>query len=320
MRALVFDGSLGFERDYPQPKPSEGEALIRVGLAGICRTDIELTRGYMGFRGIPGHEFVGQVVDAGVGHIVGKRVVGEINCSCGVCELCRGGLDRHCPNRTVLGILGRDGVFADFTVLPEGNLHVVPDAIADEEAVFTEPLAAALEILEQVHIAPDWRIAVLGDGKLGLLIAQVLLASGAEVAIWGHHRAKMGFLEELGARAFLAQEAVNDRAHNFDVVVEATGSWDGLELARILLRPRGTLVLKSTLAAGKDLNLSWLVIEEITVVGSRCGPFLPALRLLSQGAIRTRELIDGKYPIDRWQEAFGRATSPGTKKILLDMR
>jgi alcohol dehydrogenase len=320
MRALVLGDDVRFETDYPDPEVRKGETLIRVRLAGICRTDIELVRGYMGFRGVLGHEFVGDVVRTDRESLAGKRVVGEINCPCDVCELCRRGLGSHCSNRTVLGILGRDGAFADHLVLPDGNLHIVPDGVPDEEAVFAEPLAAALEILEQVHLQPGWRVAVLGDGKLGLLVAQVLNRTGCDITLYGHHQENMALVEDVGIRTLNAREDTQQRQRAFKVVVDATGSWEGLELARNLLRPRGLLVLKSTLAAGRDLNLSWLVVDEITLVGSRCGPFAPAIRLLASRGIRTTPLIEARFPVEQWEAAFRRATTPGAKKVLLDMQ
>jgi len=320
MRALVLDERLQFRPDYPDPRPSPGEALIRVRVAGICRTDLELARGYMGFRGIPGHEFVGEVLRARDASLVGSRVVGEINCPCGACRLCRVGLGRHCPDRTVLGIQARPGAFADLVLLPEANLLVIPEDLPDEEAVFAEPLAAALEILEQVHVGPDARVAVLGDGKLGLLAAQVVARTGARTVLFGRHPEKMAVVRGAGIRTVLAGTDPELGPRPFDVVVEATGSWAGLEDARNLLRPRGVLVLKSTLAASANLNLSWLVVDEITLVGSRCGPFQPAVRLLESGAVRTRELIGGLYPFERWETAFREAAAPGAMKVLLDLR
>jgi len=319
MRALVLDGTLRFVSDYPDPKPGTGECLVGVRKAGICRTDIELTRGYMDFRGIPGHEFVGEVL-AGPPNLQRRRVVGEINCPCGRCRMCRRGLGRHCPNRTVLGIQGRDGAFAEFLVLPEDNLHPVPDSIPDAVAVFTEPLAAALEIPEQVRIEPDSGIAVLGDGKLGILVAQVLNRTGARVTIWGHHREKMAPLEPLGVETRVAGEEPVVPSGEYDLAVEATGSWDGFALARDLVRPRGTIVLKSTLAAGSEINLSTVVVNELTVVGSRCGPFAPALRLLERGEVRTDFLVDAEFPFSQWERAFERANAPGAGKILIDMQ
>jgi len=316
MRALLLDGTLDFVSDYPRPVPGSGEVLVRVRKAGICRTDLELAKGYMGFRGVPGHEFVGEIAE---GERKGERVVGEINCPCGNCALCRRGLGRHCPVRTVLGIQGRDGAFADFLVLPAANLHSVPESVADEVAVFTEPLAAALEILEQVHVQPEARIAVLGDGKLGLLVAQVLRLAGAPVTLVGRHPDKMAPLGHLGVETVTAG-GMKDRGGSYDLVVEATGSWEGFEEAGRLVVPRGTIVLKSTLAVGSEFNLSPLVVNEITVVGSRCGPFAPALRLLARDEIRTGFLIDEVLPLGEWKRAFERAGTPGAKKVLIDMQ
>jgi alcohol dehydrogenase len=316
MRALLLDGSLRLDPDYPDPEPGPGEILVRVRKAGICRTDVELAEGYMSFRGIPGHEFVGEIA---AGERKGERVVGEINCPCGECPLCRRDLGRHCPDRSVLGILGRDGAFAELLTLPEGNLHTVPPSVSDEVAVFTEPLAAALEILEQVHVEPGTRTAVLGDGKLGLLAAQVLHLAGTPVTLFGRHPEKMAPLDGPGLETVTAEEA-GDRAASYDLVVEATGSWEGLEEAGRLVVPRGTIVLKSTLAAGSEFNLSPLVVNEVTVVGSRCGPFAPALRLLERGEIRTGFLLDETYRLEDWEKAFERARTRGARTVLIDMQ
>lgn len=320
MHALYLDGTLSL-RDLPRPVPPDGEALVRVTLAGICNTDIELARGYMAYRGVPGHEFVGVVEAAPDPSWVGARVVGEINAFCGECKTCRAGRPTHCPNRTTLGIAGRDGAFADYLTLPVRNLHRVPDGVSDEEAVFTEPLAAALEILEQSHVRPTDRVVVLGDGKLGLLVAQAL-ANAADVTAIGRHAAKLDILARRGIRVSVGGA---DVAPGADVVVEATGNVDGFRLARCLVRPRGTLVLKSTFAGdlapllnGDGMNfLSALVVDEIALIGSRCGPFAPALRLLAEGRVDVRSLIHARYPLGDALAAFDHAQRPGVLKVLV---
>ena len=270
MKALVFDHELRFVEDYPRPTPGPREALVRVRLAGICNTDLEITRGYMGFRGVLGHEFVGVVEEAADAGWVGRRVVGEINCACGQCPTCRAGRPTHCPHRTTVGIAGHDGVFAEYVQLPLANLHAVPPNVADRQAVFTEPLAAALEISEQVHIRPSERIVVLGDGKLGLLVAQVLALSGCDLLAIGKHPEKLAILERRGIPVQLASDAADLATGCADVVVDCTGRPEGLIAARRLVRPRGRLVLKSTFHDQSDINLTGVVVDEVTLVGSRC--------------------------------------------------
>ncbi|MBI2179025.1 MAG: alcohol dehydrogenase catalytic domain-containing protein [Candidatus Tectomicrobia bacterium] len=316
MLALWF-GEHGLSlREVPEPRPGPGEALVRVRLAGICATDLEILKGYMGFRGVPGHEFVG-VVEGPAGHpLRGRRVVGEINCGCGACALCRGGLERHCPARTVLGILGRDGAFAGRLALPGRNLHEVPGGVAEEAAVFCVPLAACFEPLEQRPELARRRVLVLGDGRLGLLQAQVLREAGAEVAVLGRHPAKLALLEGLGISLFTdpAEAAAGGR---WPAVVEATGSAGGFGLAFSLVAPRGLLVLKSTVAGAAALNLAPAVIGEVEVLGSRCGPFGPALAALASGRIRTAPMVHARFPLARGLEALGRAGEKGTLKVLL---
>lgn len=307
-------------RQVPDPEAGEEEAVIRVKLAGICRTDLELARGYMDFSGIPGHEFVGMVehVNSADGDLrnryVGRRVVGEINCGCGFCDWCLSGLQRHCPDRTVLGILGRDGAFAEYLTLPTGNLHVVPDGMDDETAVFTEPLAAALEILEQVRVKPTDRILVVGDGKLGLLISRVLQIRGCDPLCIGRHESKLNLLRRWGIKAMHRDDY---RPVKCDLVIEASGSPEGFQTALASLRPRGTLILKSTYADRLTLDAAALVIHEITVLGSRCGPFAPALRLLDEGLIPVKDLITSIYPFDETPLALKHAADPDALKILL---
>jgi alcohol dehydrogenase len=315
MRALLLDGKLKLVDDYPTPEPPPGEALIRVSVAGVCNTDLELVKGYMQFRGVPGHEFVGVVERApGAEAWEGRRVVGEINAACGTCLTCRANRPTHCPNRTTLGISGRDGAFAEYLTLPITNLHPVPDAISDEVAVFTEPLAAACEILQQVHVRPTDRVIVVGDGKLGLLCAQVLALTGCDLTVVGHHPEKLEIVARQGIPTALDDTAIEVGA---DIVVEATGHPGGYAAARRLVRPRGTLVLKSTYHASLEVNLTEVVVDEITLVGSRCGPFAPALRLLERGLVQVIPLIQARYPFSEVLTAFEHAAQPGTLKVLV---
>ncbi len=314
MQTLYWNGHrLRLDAAYPTPQADEQTALVRVRLSGICSTDLQIFQGYMGFQGVPGHEFVGEVHD-GPAHLVGTRVVGEINFACGRCAVCARGLGRHCPKRRVMGILNANGSFAEYLTVPVGNLHPVPDSITDEEAVFTEPLAAAFEILQQLHLQPMDTVVVLGDGKLGLLCAQVLHSTGAQVCLVGKHRRKLQVLHKLGLRTALLADWQPTPA---DVVVEATGSTAGLKLAMDTVRPRGTLVLKSTVAADHTISLAPLVINEVTVIGSRCGPFPPALRALAHQRVTVAPFIDKIYPLTAGSDAVGHAARPGTLKILL---
>ena len=330
MQALVLtDAGLALQGDRPLPTLAEDEALIAVRLAGVCATDIELTRGYKGgFRGILGHEFVGDVVAAPPGsEWLGRRVVGEINIGCGHCDLCRRGLGKHCPQRKAIGIQGHDGAFAQYLALPVANLHEVPPAVSDDEAVFTEPLAAAFEVLEQVTVGPDTRVIVQGDGRLGLLCAWVLATTGCDLTVIGRHPQK------------LALAAVNERVHTAlvadgsdevyaalsaqpaDVVVEATGSPAGLEAALRLVRPQGVIVLKSTFADRlKEFDVSKLVVNEISLIGSRCGPFDRALDALAAQRVNVRPLISRRYPLTDGLAAFAYAGEKGVIKVLIDPR
>lgn len=313
MQALWLENRLLSLRHVPEPAVA-GEALIRIRQAGICGTDLELVKGYYPYTGILGHEFVGEVVAAEDPAWVGVRVVGEINAVCGACEACRSGRRSHCPNRTVLGIVNRHGTFAEYTTLPLVNLHRVPDTVPDEMAVFTEPLAAALEIQEQVSIHPTDRVLLIGAGRLGQLIAQTLALTGCDLRVLARHPVQKDLLTARSI-AVIAEDELPLRA--WDVVVEATGSAAGFHLARKAVRPRGTLVLKSTYAGDLTINASALVVDEITVIGSRCGPFDAALRLLEARRVDPTPLIMDIFPLSRAIEAMERAAQPGMLKVLL---
>ncbi len=312
MRAIFFNGDLQYSTDYPEPQRQPGEALIRPHLVGICNTDLEITRGYMNFHGILGHEFVGTVVDSDNPYWQGRRVVGEINAACRRCSTCLRGDASHCPHRTTLGIYRRDGAMADLFTLPESCLHEVPATVSDEAAVFTEPLAAALEIVEQSHIRPTERVAVIGDGKLGAMIVQVLRLTGCELTLIGRHPERWELYRQQGVQCIRSAEIKNDQ---FDVVVDCTGNPSGLAIARQLVRPRGRLILKSTFAAETQLNLSMVVVDEVQIIGSRCGPFAPALRLLERQLIVTTPLISARYSLADGLQAF--SVAPGQLKVLL---
>jgi threonine dehydrogenase-like Zn-dependent dehydrogenase len=314
MRALVLDDGVRFRTAQPRPVPSPDEVLVRVSCAGVCETDLQLIRGYMGFRGILGHEFVGV---AESGPYAGRRVVGEINCACWRCETCRSGLPSHCPNRTVLGILNHDGAFADYIAVPQKNLHPVPDSLPDEVAVFTEPVAAAFQIPAQIPIARDARIVVLGDGRLGNLCAQVLARRSDHILVVGKHESKLALLRTLGIATALLDGALPDRAA--DVVVDCTGSETGLPTALRLVRPRGTIVLKTTVAGTQALAWAPFVIDEITLVGSRCGPFDQALAALTRGEVDVRPLISERLPLSAGVASLERAQTKGVLKVLIDV-
>jgi threonine dehydrogenase-like Zn-dependent dehydrogenase len=314
MRALYFDGTAARVTDRPTPHAAPGFALVRMTRAGVCNTDLEITRGYMAYRGVLGHELSGRVIE-GPTAWQGKRVAAEINFACGACPTCARKLGRHCPTRSVMGILGADGAFAEIVAVPVANLHEVPDAVSDDHAAFIEPLAAAFEIPEQVHVEPGMTCVVLGDGKLGLLAAQVLYHAGADVLAVGKHPDKLARIERRGIRA-AALDAWNKAAA--DLVVEATGTAQGFAAAVQATRPRGTLVLKSTVAGAVELNLAPLVINEVTVVGSRCGSFAPAIRALASGSIDVACLISAKLPLREAERALALAASPGVLKVLLE--
>jgi threonine dehydrogenase-like Zn-dependent dehydrogenase len=317
MKALRVDKKKLAVREIEKPERGQ-EALVRVVLSGICNTDLEIARGYAGFKGTIGHEFVGVVEEAPGGSLLGQRVVGEINAGCGKCELCHGGDPRHCADRTVLGILGRDGAHAEFLRLPVSNLIPVPEKVADEHAVFAEPLAAACGIMERTAIDKSQRVAVIGDGKLGLLCAQVIALSGADLLLIGKHAEKLRIAERRGIETATAKIAAK-RSREFDVVVEASGSPSGFERALELLRPRGVLVLKSTFEGigTARIDRTRMVVDELTVLGSRCGRFQPALDLLKKGAIDIDSLISEEYPLARGVHAMERAGRKGVLKVFL---
>lgn len=308
-------GQLRLRHSLPVPQPPPDEALVRVLRAGICNTDVELARGYYPYTGILGHEFVG-VVERGPSTLVGRRVVGEINAVCGACRACRDGRRSHCERRTVLGIVNRHGAFAEYLVLPADNLHAVPDSVPTDAAVFTEPLAAALEIQEQVRIGQGDRVLVVGDGKLGQLVAQTLALTGCDLLVLGRHGRKRDLLAARGIPT-AASDAVEPGS--FDFAVECTGNHLGFGLAQRALRARGTLVMKSTYADRLTLDASAVVVAELTLIGSRCGPFPKALALLEAGKVSVEPLVETRYPLERALDAFDHAQRPGTLKILFDM-
>ncbi|MEB3229682.1 MAG: alcohol dehydrogenase catalytic domain-containing protein [Leptolyngbyaceae bacterium] len=306
---------LELRSNLPIPEPQANEALVKVLSAGICNTDLELMRGYYPYAGVLGHEFVG-VVKQGPENLQGQRVVGEINAACGHCHFCQTHQPTHCENRTVLGIVNRHGAFADYLALPVENLHPVPESVSTEVATFTEPVAAALEIQEQVKIGEGDRVLVIGDGKLGSLVAQTLALTGCELLAIGRHPEKLANLAAVGIQTGLADQ-VRDRT--FDLAVDCTGNPSGFDLARRSLRPRGTLVLKSTYAGNLSIDASALVVDEITVIGSRCGPFAKALEVLAQGKVNVKPLIQAHYPLEQGLAAFEHASQKGVLKVLLDM-
>jgi threonine dehydrogenase-like Zn-dependent dehydrogenase len=315
MRGLwLEDRRLRVRDDLAIPEPPPGEARIRVTLAGLCHTDLELTRGYYPYTGVLGHEFVG-VVDRAPGAPTweGRRVVGEINVVCRSCDSCRAGRSQHCERRAVLGIVDRDGAFAEFLTLPVANLHPLPETLPDDVAVFVEPAAAAFEILEQVALQPSDRVVVFGDGKLGQVIGQVLATTGCRLTVVGRHPRKLAHLAARG----IATRIDAPPPRGADVVVECTGRREGLQAALAALRPRGTLVLKSTFAGDTSVNLSAVVVDEITIVGSRCGPFPPAIAALADGRVDVAPLVDARFPLADAVAAMARAAVPGTLKVLI---
>ena len=314
MKATFFDGKqMIFDNNYPDPKFNE--TLVQVNLAGICGTDLEILNGYMKYSGILGHEFVGTVVKSNNPNLIGKRVVGEINAGCTKCDFCIRGMERHCPSRTVLGILKRDGSFAEFLSLPEKNLHVIPDSISDEQAVFVEPLAAAFEINEQISLKPEWNVAVVGDGRLAQLIIQVIKLTCSNITCFGKHQNKLEGLIQSGIKIKIGIESTDEQL--FDLVVEATGSNSGFTDTMKLVKPRGTVVLKSTIASRENLDLTSTIINEITLIGSRCGLFKPAIDALATGVISVDSMVDCTFPLDKFEDAIVHAKKPDTLKVFL---
>ena len=314
MQVLHWDGcELRLTGTHRVPVAADGVALVKVYLAGICSTDLQILKGYMGFTGVPGHEFVGTVRE-GPRDLVGKRVVGEINFGCGHCDYCRRDLSRHCPNRRVMGILNADGAFAEYVAVPVANLHAVPENVSDEAAVFAEPLAAAFEMLTQMQFNLGDEVLVLGDGKLGNLCAQVLRLTGAKITAVGKHADKLALLKKAGVRTIQLSDW---QPRLFDVVVEASGSASGLELALSAVRPRGTVILKSTIAGNHQVSLAPIVINEINLIGSRCGPFAEALDALAGQQVSVTPLIERVYGLADGVDALRHAAKPGARKILL---
>jgi threonine dehydrogenase-like Zn-dependent dehydrogenase len=320
VRALRFDGTLKLVRDAPVPR-REGEALVQVICAGICNTDLEIVKGYAGFRGTPGHEFVGRVVESPDARLAGRRVVGEINAGCGQCEVCLQGDSRHCASRTVLGIKNRDGAFAEFLSLPVGNLIEVPDSISDAAAVFVEPLAAAFNIIERISLEPSTSIAIVGDGKLAQLITVVMARTNCELAVVGRHEEKLKMARKHGAKRVLLDTDALDRRWDarFDVVIEASGSPSGLANALRLVKPRGIVVLKSTHHGATPVETSQVVVNEVTIIGSRCGRFQPALEFLARGSVDLSPLITQRLPLEDGLFAFHQAAHPDAMKVILQM-
>ncbi len=316
MQAVWLENNKIELKQITQPSITK-EALIRIRKAGICSTDLELVKGYYPYRGVLGHEFVGEVVDAPVKDWIGARVVGEINTMCGQCDSCIHGLNTHCENRTVLGIINRNGVFAEYINLPLQNLLRVPDSVSDDFAVFTEPLAAALEIGQQVQIKPTDRVLIIGAGRLGQLIAQTLALTGCNLQVLARHTLQKELLTARGIN-ITSEDEIQPR--KWDVVVEATGSADGFDIARKAVRPRGTIVMKSTYKGDINVNFSSIVVDEINIIGSRCGPFEPALELLEQKLIDPTVLITARYPLKDALKAFEHAAQAGVLKVLLEMR
>jgi len=315
MKALYFDKTLSI-KELPVPEPTQSESLIKVLMTGICATDREIVAGYMNFTGVPGHEFVGIVEKSDNPELIGKRVVGEINCACNTCEMCRRKLQRHCLNRTVLGISDRNGVLAEYCTLPNSNLFEVPSAIDDHHAVFTEPLAAAMEIGEQLVLNPEWETLIIGDGKLAALIAQVMRLKGMNLTVAGINPVKINTIRSWGIPVIEEKP----QKKSYDLVIEASGNPEGWKTAVNCVRPRGTIVLKSTYHGNLDFNPAPVVVDEITVVGSRCGNFGPAIRLLETGCLDLESMISKIFTFENIDEAFEYSNLPEAMKVLVDFR
>lgn len=317
MKALHFDGKKLGLTDKPEPVPGPDDALIKILYSGICNTDLEILKGYMNYQGIIGHEFVGIVERSSKPEWLNKYVVGEINVACGKCDFCHQGLGRHCPNRSVVGIQEKQGVMADYISLPHQNLHLVPSGLNPRAAVFTEPLAAACEIFEQIQLLPEYQVLVIGDGKLAQLIARVVALYTDNLKVLGKHPSKLSLLRKLGIKTVNLNQYQPEQGH-YQVVIEATGSWDGWDTAVRVVRPRGFLILKSTYAGNHQFNPAAIVINEINVVGSRCGPFPVALKLLSKGQVNPLDLITETYAFAEWEKAFKKAADRKSLKIILE--
>lgn len=314
MRALVFQDSELQVKDLPKPIPLEDEALIRILKAGICNTDMGLLKGYLGFKGIPGHEFVGEVIKSPDRNWIGKRVVGEINLSCGKCELCKRGNTNHCSSRRTVGIYKKDGAFAEYLTLPLRNIHSLPSHISNTEAVFVEPLAAALEIFEQIEIQRTDSVLILGDGKLGLLVAQVMKQKAEKVLCKGKYQRKLELLQDRGIKTLLKGQDIDDI---FDIVVEATGNEEGLIEGLSRVKPCGRIILKSTYQGRPCLDVTKVVVDEIQMIGSRCGPFGKAIEALAQKQVEVKKMVDADFHLEKAGEAFELAKKPGTMKVLI---
>jgi threonine dehydrogenase-like Zn-dependent dehydrogenase len=314
MKALVLDNGEICLKNIPDPVPAPGEALVKVLKAGICNTDLEIKKGYMPFSGILGHEFVGRVEEVPDKHWIGQRVVGEINLFCGRCDFCVRGETKHCPSRQVMGIAGKNGAFAEYLTLPTKNLHILPENVSVDDGVFIEPLAAALEVLERVKIAPENRVLVLGDGKLGLLVAQVLALESNSVSCVGKHERNLAILAKSGIHTYMKGEVLES---GFPLVVEATGNEEGLNTALQVVAPRGTVVLKSTYREAPSIDVSKVVVNEIRLIGSRCGPFPKAINLLKDKKINVADVLERDYPLEHAPRAFEFAGKPGTLKVCL---
>jgi len=316
MKALIFDKVLALKSDYPKPKPTSEEALVKVLLAGICNTDKEILQGYVSFTGVLGHEFVGVVEECANEGLIGKRVVGDINIGCGDCEFCHKGLPNHCLNRETLGIHTKDGVFAEYLTLPIKNLYILPENVSNETAVFSEPLAAAFNILENIEIKPEHKVAIIGDGKLGLLITHAISTRTKNLFLIGKHPEKMTLVEDIINPIMLSD--AKDLNNSFDFVIECTGNVSGLDMAAKIVKPKGTIVLKSTYFGAVELNPSLWVQKEIRIVGSRCGQYEQPLNYLHENKIDLTKLIENTYFIEDWEEAFKAAFKKGALKVLLD--
>lgn len=317
MRALVLNKTLSFRLDYPKPKPVGDEALVRVYYAGICATDLELVKGYMGFSGVPGHEFSGVVERAPDKSLVGRRVTGSINIGCGACLECASGLENHCARRRVLGILNKDGAFAEYLTLPQKNLHILPESLSWEEGVFVEPLGAAFEIIRQVPVGQGVKVAVLGDGKLGLLVALVLQQTGCDLTLVGRHSERLLDFKEKGVTVSRGMEGLSG---GFDITVDCTGRDEGLSNAISITRPRGTVILKTTVAKRSQDVLNRVVINEITLLGSRCGPFPPAIRAIADGSIDVSPFISAVYPLRDGLRALEESVKSSALKVLISVK